>query len=48
MGQFGTYYKGDKRKPKKSTLEKKARAISSKSSFVIPKIEIIKKGKDEA
>lgn len=48
MGQFGTYYKGDKKKPKKVALEKKARTYAGKSTFVIPKVEIIKKGKNEA
>ena len=47
MGQFGGFYKGDKRKPKKTVLEKKAQIISQKSTFVLPRTEIIKKGKNE-
>lgn len=44
MGQFGGYYKGEKRKLKKEVLEKKAQKLSS-SGFVLPEVEIIKKGK---
>ncbi len=47
MGQFGGFYKGDKKKIKKQILEKKAQSFSQKQSFVLPKIEIIKKGKNE-
>lgn len=47
MGQFGGYYKGEKRKFKKVALEKKAKVISNKNTFVIPQVEIIKKGKNE-
>lgn len=47
MGQFGGFYKGDKKKSKKVTLEKKAVTLSSTGSFVLPKIEIIRKGKKE-
>lgn len=43
MGQFGGYYKGEKRKLKKSALEKKARELTNKKTFVLPKIEIVKK-----
>lgn len=43
MGQFGSFYKGDKRKPKKKELEKKARELTFKKSFVLPKVEIVKK-----
>lgn len=46
MGSFGGFYKGEKRKQKKSTLEKKAQKLSvGGSSFVLPQIEIVKKGK---
>lgn len=48
MGQFGGFYKGDKKKPKKSNLEKKAETLSRKQTFFLPKVEIIKKGKYEA
>lgn len=48
MGQFGGYYKGDKRKLKKSLLEKKAqKQIGAFSPWQLPKVEIIKKGKKE-
>ncbi|MBI2616804.1 hypothetical protein HYW55_01565 [Candidatus Gottesmanbacteria bacterium] len=48
MGQFGGFFKGDKKKPKKSTLDKKAQELVRKESFILPKVEIIKKGKNEA
>lgn len=47
MGQFGTFYKGDKKKPKKSLLDKKANLLGSRETFVLPQVEIIKKGKNE-
>lgn len=47
MGQFGGYFKGDHKKPKKANLEKKANTVMGKQSFVLPKVEIIKKGKNE-
>lgn len=47
MGNFGGFYKGDKKKIKKHILEKKARVFSQKGGFVLPTIEIIKKGKQE-
>ena len=47
MGNFGGFYKGDKRKIKKNLLEKKARVMSQKQGFILPSIEIIKKGKKE-
>lgn len=45
MGQFGGFYKGEKKKIKKTILEKKAGIMSQKQSFVLPKIEIIRKRK---
>lgn len=48
MGQFGGYYRGDKRKLKKSLLEKKAhRQMRKGLSWQVPRVEIIKKGKKE-
>lgn len=48
MGQFGGYYKGDKKKFKKTILEKKAqRQIETTSPWQLPQVEIIKKGKKE-
>lgn len=47
MGQFGGFYKGDKKKPKKLILDKKAQDLSRKQSYVLPTVEIIKKGKNE-
>lgn len=48
MGNFGGFYKGDKKKTKKDLLDKKARFLSQKQSFVLPKIEIMKKGKKDS
>jgi hypothetical protein len=47
MGNFGGFYKGDKKKQKKTNLDKKAQQYSQQSTFVLPTIEIIKKGKKE-
>jgi hypothetical protein len=46
-GNFGGFFKGDKRKIKKTILEKKAVRLESQQAFVLPKVEIIKKGKHE-
>ena len=43
---YGGFYKGDKRKPKKKDLEKKAQKQLG-STFQLPQVEIIKKGKKE-
>lgn len=43
MGQFGGFYKGEKRKLKKSELEKKAKELANKKTFVLPKVEVVKK-----
>jgi hypothetical protein len=48
MGQFGGFYKGEGKKPKKTILEKKAKKEVFKQTFVLPTVSIIKKGKDEA
>lgn len=47
MGNFGGFYKGDKKKLKKSSLEKKAQKQMGTSSWQLPQVEIIKKGKKE-
>lgn len=47
MGSFGGYYKGDKKKLKKTTLEKKAQKQITGGSWVMPQVEIIKRGKKE-
>lgn len=47
MGQFGGFYKGDKKKSKRKNMDKKAQEMSRKETFVLPTIEIIKKGKNE-
>lgn len=47
MGNFGGFYKGDKKKTKKTVMEKKAVSLSSQKSFVLPKVEIITKGKSD-
>lgn len=43
MGQFGGFYKGEKRKFKKSELEKKAKELANKKTFVLPKVDVVKK-----
>lgn len=48
MGSFGGFYKGERKKLKKSMLDKKAKVITSSGSFVLPSVEIIKKGKKDA
>lgn len=45
MGQFGGFYKGEKRKLKKNELEKKAKVLANKKTFVLPKVEVITKEK---
>jgi len=45
MGKFGGFYKGEKKKKKKITLEEKAQRIVFRESFSLPQIEIVKKGK---
>jgi hypothetical protein len=47
MGAFGGYFKGDKKKLKKSTLEKKAQKQLGSASWGLPQVEIIKKGKKD-
>lgn len=41
---FGGFYKGEKKKPKKGQLEKRAEKMAS-GSIALPQIEIIGKGK---
>lgn len=48
MANFGAFYKGDKKKIKKAFLDKKARVLSQKQTFVLPTVQIIKKGKQES
>lgn len=46
MGSYGGFYKGDKKKKKKETLEKQAGQFTR--AYVPPKVEIVgKKGKKE-
>lgn len=47
MGKFGGFYKGENKKKKKKNLEEKGQKIVQKETFILPKIDIIKKGKDE-
>lgn len=48
MGAFGGYYKGEKKKLKKTELDKKAqRQLGSTGSWQLPQVQIIKKGKKE-
>lgn len=43
----GDKYKQEKKKLKKSVLEKKAQKQMSSSGWTLPQVEIIKKGKKE-
>lgn len=47
MGDHSGFFKGDKKKFKKSLLEKKAQKQIGGGSWELPKVEIIKKGKKE-
>jgi hypothetical protein len=47
MASNSGFYKGEKKKIKKSLLEKKAQKQFSSSAFQLPQVEIIKKGKKE-
>ncbi len=48
MGGFGDLYKGDKKKLKKTQLEKKAqKQLTGTSPWQLPQVTIIKKGKKE-
>jgi len=47
MGSFGGFYKGESKKQKKKDLEKKAQKQLGSTSWVLPQVEIIKKGKKE-
>lgn len=47
MGSFGGFYKGEKKKTKKSVLEKKGQKQMVTPSWQLPQVEIIKKGKKE-
>lgn len=48
MAQNTGFFKGDKKKMKKSELEKKAQKNMGAGSFYeLPQVEIIKKGKKE-
>ncbi len=48
MGSFSGFYKGEKKKMKKTELEKKAqKQLGSSGSWQMPQVEIIKKGKKE-
>lgn len=45
MGNFGGFYKGEKRKLKRGKLEKQAEKIKHVS--ILPRVEIISKGKSK-
>lgn len=45
MGQFGGFYKGEQKKKKKLSLDKKGASFSSGSTWELPRVEIIPKGK---
>lgn len=42
---FGGFYKGEKKKPKKSDLEKRAQKTTSGGVNIPPAVEIIGRGK---
>lgn len=42
---FGGFYKGEKKKPKKDMLEKRAQKTTSSQVYTLPQVEIIRKGK---
>lgn len=46
MANFGGFYQGDRKKKKKTVLEKKAQKLAARQTFVLPQVEIIKKSKD--
>lgn len=45
MGSFGGFYFGEKKKPKKNRLEEKAQQLTREKTFVLPKVQIVAKGK---
>ena len=47
MGKFGGFYKGERKKLKKTILDKKAKAITASGTFILPSVVIIKKGKKD-
>ncbi len=48
MGSFGGFYKGEKKKFKKTQLEKKAqKQMTGGGDWQLPQVEIIKKGKKD-
>ncbi len=48
MGSFGGFYKGEKKKVKKSALEKRAQQqMLSGANVQLPQVTIIKKGKKD-
>lgn len=44
---FGGFYKGEKKKPKKTQLEKRTQQMTSSAVYAPPQVQIIKKGKKE-
>lgn len=48
MGSFGGFYKGEKKKFKKTELEKKAaKQMGTAPAWQLPQVTIIKKGKKD-
>ncbi len=41
MADSSGFFKGEKKKLKKSILEKKARQLTGKNTFVLPEVEIV-------
>lgn len=47
MGNFGGFYKGEKKKKKKTYLDERARKEMQKKSYSPPSVEILRPGKNQ-
>lgn len=43
MADSSGFFKGEKKKVKKAVLDKKARQLTGKNTFVLPEVEIVKR-----
>lgn len=48
MGKHGSFYKGENKKKKKKDLEKIGSSNIGRDTFILPQVEIIKKGKNDS
>ena len=46
MGQYDAFFKKEKKKVKKNLMEKKTEKLLRKENYILPTVEIIKKGKN--